>query len=110
MFEEIHFHHPELALLKLNTQLVFSQPLEHLSKMLHMLLHIVDIDQNVVYVYDHKIIKPFPENVIHECVKCGRCIGESKRHHQEFVRVIPCVRSSLFFIPFHISNLVISQT
>jgi hypothetical protein len=33
--------------------------------MLHMLLHRVVINQNVVYVYDHKIIKPFPENVVH---------------------------------------------
>ncbi len=40
----------------------------------------VAIDQNVVYVYDHKIIKPFQENVIHECAKHGKCIGESKRY------------------------------
>jgi hypothetical protein len=47
-----------------------------------MFLHKVIIDQNVVYVYDLKIIKPLLENVVHECVKCDKCIGESKRHHQ----------------------------
>jgi hypothetical protein len=78
MSKEIHFHHLEFTLLKLNLQLVFPQPLEHFSKMLHMFFHIVVIDQNVVYVYDHKIIKPLLENVVHECAKCGKCIGESK--------------------------------
>jgi hypothetical protein len=50
-----------------------------------MLLHKIVIDQNVVYVYDHEVIKPLPEDVIHEGAKCGRCIGESKRHHQKLV-------------------------
>jgi hypothetical protein len=53
--------------------------------MLHMFPHGVVVDQNVIYVYDHKVIKPVPENVIHERAKCGRCIGESEKHHQKFV-------------------------
>ncbi len=59
--------------------------MEHLSEMLHMLLHKVSIDQNAVHVYDHKIIKPLLENVIHESAKCDECINESKNHHQELV-------------------------
>jgi hypothetical protein len=59
--------------------------LEHLSKVFRMLLHGVVINQNVVYVDDHKVIKPLLENVIHEGAKCGGCIGEPKRHHQEFI-------------------------
>ncbi len=74
-----------------------------------MLLHRVAIDQNVVYVYDHEVIKPFPENVIHESAKPGGCIGESKRHHQELLGAIPCATSDLFFIPFRDSNLVIPR-
>jgi hypothetical protein len=58
MSKEIHFRHPEFAFLELNIQFVFFQPLEHLPEMLHMLLHRVVIDQNIVYVYDHIIIKP----------------------------------------------------
>jgi len=50
-----------------------------------MLLQGTTIDQNVIYVDDHKIIKPFTENVIHENAKCGGCIGEPKGHHQEFI-------------------------
>jgi len=82
--------------------------LEHLSKILHILLHKVVIDQNVIYVYDHKIIKPFLENVVYECAKCGECIGESKKHHQELVSAIPCVANKFVFVPFHNLNLVIS--
>jgi hypothetical protein len=85
MSKEIYFRHPKFALLKLSVQLVFFQLLEHLLKMLHILFHGVVIDQNVVYVDDHKIIKPLSENVIHEGAKCGRCIRESKRHHQELI-------------------------
>ncbi len=59
--------------------------MEHLPEMLHMFLHGIAIDQNVVYVYNHKVIKLFPKNVIHECAKCGECISESERHHKELV-------------------------
>jgi hypothetical protein len=76
--------------------------------MFHMLFHKVVIDQNVVYVYDHKIIKPLAKNVVHECAKCGECMGECKMHHQELVKAIPCAPSGLLFIPFHNLNLVIS--
>ncbi len=75
MSKEIHFCHPKFAFLKLNVQLVFFQPLEHLPEMFDMLRHRVAIDQNVIYVYDHKVIKPFSKNVIHEGAKCGGCIG-----------------------------------
>jgi hypothetical protein len=74
-----------------------------------MLLQEITIDQNVVYVDDDKVIKPFLENIVHESAKCGRCIGEPKRYHQEFVWVIPHAISSFFFIPFRNSNLVIPQ-
>jgi len=43
------------------------------------------IDQNVVYVDDHKVIKLFLENIIPESAKCGECIGEPKGHHHEFI-------------------------
>jgi hypothetical protein len=81
MSKEIHFHHPEFALLELSIQLVFPQPLEHLLEVLRMLLQGVTIDQNVIYVDDDEVIKPFLENVVHEGAKCGGCIGEPKRHH-----------------------------
>jgi hypothetical protein len=51
----------------------------HLAKSIH---HIVAIDQNLVYVYDHKVIEPLSKNVVHECAKCGGCINESKRHQK----------------------------
>jgi hypothetical protein len=75
MSETIHFYHLEFALLKLGIQFVFLKPLEHPWKVLHMLFHRVVIDQNVVYIDDCKIIEPFSKNVVHECAKCGGCIG-----------------------------------
>jgi hypothetical protein len=50
-----------------------------------MLLQGAVIDQNVVYVNNHKVIKPFLENVIHENAKCGGCISEPKGHHEKLV-------------------------
>ncbi len=85
MSKGIHFRHLEFSLLELGIQLVFPQSLEHLLEVLCMLLQGATIDQNVVYVDDDKIIKPFLENVIQESAECGKCIGEPKRHHQEFV-------------------------
>jgi hypothetical protein len=66
MSKEVHFCHPKFAFLKLDIQFFFPQPLEHLSEVLHVLLHWATIDQNVIYVYDDEIIKPFSKNVIHE--------------------------------------------
>jgi hypothetical protein len=54
------------------------------------------IDQNVVYVDDHKVIKPFLKNVIHESAKCSGCIGEPKGHHQELLSHTLC--SKRFFL------------
>jgi hypothetical protein len=54
-------------------------------EVLRMFFEGATIDQNVVYVDDHKVIKPLPEDVIHDSAKCGRCIGELKGHHHEFV-------------------------
>jgi len=85
MSKEVHFYHSEFTLLELGIQFVFLQFLEHLPEVLHMFLQGTTIDQNVVYVNDDKIIKPFPENVIHESAKCGRCVSEPKGDHQEFV-------------------------
>jgi hypothetical protein len=70
MSKDVHFNHPKFTFLKFGIQFVFFQPLEHLSNLFHMLLHKVVIDQTVVYVYDHEVMKPFPENVIHENAKC----------------------------------------
>jgi hypothetical protein len=102
MPKEIHLQDSKFAFFKLGIQLVFFQPLEHLLKVFHMLLHGVAINQNVVYVDDHKVIKPFSENVIHECAKCGGRIGESKKHHQELIGTIPCVTNNFFSSPFAI--------
>jgi hypothetical protein len=85
MSKEVHFPHPEFAFLKFGKQLVLLQSLEHLPEVLCMLFQGATIDQNVVYVDDNKVIKPFLKNVIHESAECGRCIGEPKRHHQEFI-------------------------
>jgi hypothetical protein len=85
MSKEVHFCHPEFALLELDIQFVFPQSLEHLPKVLHMFLQGASIDQNVVYVDNNKVIKSFSENVIHENAKCGGCVGELERHHQKFV-------------------------
>ncbi len=75
-----------------------------------MLLQGATIDQNVVYVNDYKIIKPFSENIVHEGAKRGGCIGEPKGHHQEFVGAIPRAISGLFFVPFRNPNLIIPGT
>jgi hypothetical protein len=85
MSKEVHLRHPEFTFFKIGIQFVFPQPLEHLLEVLHMLLQGAAIDQNVIYVDDNVVIKPFLRNVIHENAKCGGCIGEPKRHHQELI-------------------------
>ncbi len=72
-----------------------------------MFFHKVVINENVVYVNNYKITKPLSKNVVHECAKCDKCIGESKRHHQKLIQAKPCVANNIFFIPFYNSNLVI---
>ena len=51
-----------------------------------------------------------PENVVHECLECGRCITKIERHHQVFIVPIVNAECSLVYIFVVHLNLMVPRT
>ncbi len=49
-----------------------------------MLLRCLGIDEDVVEVDDDEGVEEGPEDVVHETLEGGRCIGEAKGKHRKF--------------------------
>jgi len=47
------------------------------------------IDQDVIKKYNKKLIEIRSEHSIHEIHECSWCIGQAKRHNQEFIVRLP---------------------
>lgn len=68
--------------------------------MLCMFLEGGAIHRDVIQVHDNKAVEEWLEDFIHNCLKCGRYIGEAKSHNKEFKKSVPYDASCLWFISF----------
>ena len=66
-----------------------------INKTLHHTKHMVivyfqcgGINQDVIEVYNHKVIEPVVKQRIHSSLECGGSISQSKRHHKKFIYTI----------------------
>ena len=58
----------------------------------------VRVDEYVVEVHQYTNIEQVAEDIIHEALESGGCIGESKRHYTPFEGAIVSLESHLPFI------------
>ena len=62
------------------------------------------IDKDIIKVYNHKNIKFFCQNLIDVALKCGQCIGQSKKHYLVLKMIVADLKdrfsSTTFFDPF----------
>ena len=58
----------------------------------------VQVDEYVVEVYQYTNIEQVTEDVIHEALESGRCVGESERHYVPFEGAVASPESRLPFI------------
>lgn len=54
-----------------------------------------NIYENVVEEDKDEPTKKRPQDVVHQCLECGRRIAKSERHHQELVQSVVCAERRL---------------
>ena len=58
----------------------------------------VGVDEYVVEVHQYTNIEQVTEDVIHEALESGRCVGKSERHHTPFEGAVVSLESCLPFV------------
>ena len=71
---------------------------EHFSDMALVFFLGVGVDEYVVEVHQYTNIEQVAEDVVHEALESGRCVGESERHYVPFEGAIVSLESPLPFI------------
>ena len=61
---------------------------KHFPNVFFVILHIVQVNQDVVKVNYHADMEHICEYQVYKPLKCGRGIGEAKRHHQPLVGAV----------------------
>ena len=67
----------------------------------------VQVDENVVDVHQYTYIEQVAEDVIHEALESGGCVGESERHYAPFERAIASLESCLPFVALSDSDQMV---
>ena len=73
-----------MAFLQPAVQLELTKSFQDHFDVLLMFDRIAGIDENVIQIYDDKLVSIVSENVIHHMLKYGGCICKSDRHDQTF--------------------------
>ena len=99
----------ELTLFGFSKELVLVQALKHFPNVFDMVLHIVQIDQDVVEVYYHTDIKHICEDQVDKSLESGQGIGEAKGHHLQFVGAVVSAEGSFPLITLGNVNQMVSM-
>ena len=108
MTRKLQLKFVELTLWHLCIQLVLPQYVKHHPEMLSMLLRVLTEYQYIIKVDQHKLANMLPEYAVHDSLKCGRCIGQTKTQHSELIMPQSSSESSLRHIFILDSDLVIT--
>ena len=73
-----------------------------------MFIKTLAINQDVIKVYNYKLIKPFAKQDIHGSLKSCRSISKTEGHHNELIVPIPGPECSLMLIFGTYLNLVLA--
>ena len=88
----------EETLIGAGIEMMLSEALENFSDMALVLFLRVGVDEYVIEVHQYTNIEQVAEDVIHEALESGRCIGESERHYVPFEKAVVSLESRLPFI------------
>src|ERR1044072_661105 len=108
MTKKLDFFHPEFTLRSISIKLLLSQNIQHLSQVLNMFFFTLGVYQDVIDEHHHKLIQERPEHTIHIVHEYCRCVRNSKRHNQVLVVAITSPESSLRYVFFLDSDLMVS--
>ena len=83
--KEVDCHLAEGTFLGVEVEGMLTEQLEHLSEMSGVGGEVGTVDEDIVEIDNNKSIKERTKNIVHECGKCSRCVGEAERHDGELV-------------------------
>ena len=99
----------ELTLFGLSKELVLAQAPKHFLNVFDVVLHIVQVDQDVIEVYYHADIKHICEDQVNKSLESGWGIGEAKGHHLPFIGAIVSLEGSFPLITLGNANQMVSM-
>ena len=88
---------------------MLSEASENFSDMASVFFLRVRVDEYVIKVHQYTNIEQVTEDVIHEALESGRCVGESKRHYVPFEGAIVSPESHLPFIALSDSDQMVGM-
>ena len=95
--------------LSLAKSLCFSQFFENLSNGIDVsLAWVLDIDEDIIYINNDKIIKLFGQDLIDISLETGRCIKKSKRHYLVLKMAVLSPKDCFSFIVLFYTYLMVS--
>jgi hypothetical protein len=105
-----NFLQSESTLAELGIELMVPKSLRNHSEMLRMLLFTLGIDQDVINEDHDKLVQLRHEYGVHQVHEMCRSIGESKRHNQILIQLVPSKEGGLGNIFQTDLDLMITQT
>ena len=85
------------------------QLLQHSSNNFYMLFAFTfSIDKDIIKVYYHKNVEFLCYDFIDVALECGRCVGQSKKHHLVHKMAIAAFEGHFLFITFFDPHSIIS--
>ena len=78
----------ELTLFRFSEELVLAQVPKHFPNVFDVVLHIVQIDQDVIEVYYHADIEHICKDQVDKSLESGWGIGEAEGHHLPLIGAV----------------------
>jgi hypothetical protein len=110
MSKKRNFLQPKNTLFEFGIEFMVSKSLQNNLEMLRMLFFTLEIDQDVVNEDHDKLIQLWHEYKVHQVHEMCRGIGESKRHNQILIQLVPGRERSLRNIFWMDLHLMITRT
>ena len=88
----------EETLIGAGIEMMLSEASENFSDMALVFFFRVRVDEYVVEVHQYTNIEQVAEDIIHEVLESGGCVGESKRHYAPFEGAVASLESCPPFV------------
>jgi hypothetical protein len=108
--QDFHPIQPEFTFREFGIEFVISQSLQDNTKMLRMLDFALGINENIIDEDRYELIQLIHEDRVHKVHEVGRCIGETKRHHQKFIKTVSGGESCLWNVTRSNLNLMVARS
>ena len=66
--------------------------------------------QDIIQIYNYKIVNEWMKDIIHDPHESSRCVTEPERHHKPFIQTLFCFKRCFLGIIFSNTDLMIPTT